>query len=276
MAVKFFGQYLIEQGEIDAGQLCEALDLMEAENRQMGEIAVQQGFLTQTDADWINVQQRTTDKFFGDLALELNMLTQQQLGEVVMIQQETRLFIGEALVELESIEVDRLPGLLDQFRVDQAPYESSGATLPAELEGNLLAQLTRDLFPKFCMRMARLNVKTGSGEPLSKLRSYEFNVGLQVHGPPSLSITLVGDRGFCVDLAAGVSGMESTSLSDDLIADGVGEFLNVLAGNAIAVLERDGIVTRLDPPTRNREISRGIAFELVVGNGCACLILAAL
>lgn len=43
MAVKFFGQFLIEQGEIDAGQLREALDLMDSENKQLGEIGISEG-----------------------------------------------------------------------------------------------------------------------------------------------------------------------------------------------------------------------------------------
>ena len=38
MAVKFFGQFLIERGEIDAAQLHDALALMNTENKQLGEI----------------------------------------------------------------------------------------------------------------------------------------------------------------------------------------------------------------------------------------------
>ncbi len=44
---------------------------MHAENKQLGEIAVQRGYLRQSDADWINLQQRTTDRCFGALAKEL-------------------------------------------------------------------------------------------------------------------------------------------------------------------------------------------------------------
>jgi hypothetical protein len=45
MAVKFFGQFLIEPGEIDAEQLCAALELMRAENKQFGRIGVEKGVL---------------------------------------------------------------------------------------------------------------------------------------------------------------------------------------------------------------------------------------
>ena len=39
MGVKFFGQFLIEQGEIDASHVREALELMEDTNPTLGELA---------------------------------------------------------------------------------------------------------------------------------------------------------------------------------------------------------------------------------------------
>ncbi len=151
MGVKFFGQYLIEHGAVDAGQLREALDLMRSENKQLGEIAVQKGFLRQSDADWINLQQRTTDKCFGELAHETNLLTVEQLNEVVKLQQETRLFIGEALVQLDSLAGDALPGLLDQFKVDQAPYHETTAAVASPLADlSCGADTVTSVVPRIC------------------------------------------------------------------------------------------------------------------------------
>ena len=51
MGVKIFGQYLIEQGEIDSAQLRAALELMDRENRSLGELATAEGILSAERAD---------------------------------------------------------------------------------------------------------------------------------------------------------------------------------------------------------------------------------
>ncbi len=274
MGVKFFGQYLIEQGEVDAGQLRAALDLMDAHNKQLGEIAVQRGYLSQSDADRINLQQRTTDRPFGELGVEMGMLAQRQVDEIVLRQRETRLLIGDALVQLESLQPDRLPGLLDQFKADQALFDAELQALDPALNDNPVAHLVLALLPKFCMRVAKVPVKMGTGEPLSKVMSYPFSVGLTIQGSSRLAVILASDDVFGRLLASSISGIDSDRLTSEFIYDGIGEFLNVLCGNVVAALERDGVVARLDPPTHDCEISTGIGFELVVGDGCASLILA--
>lgn len=274
MGVKFFGQFLIEQGEVDADQLCQALELMNDHNKQLGEIAVEKGYLLQSESDWINLRQRTTDQSFGELAEQVGMTSREQLDEVVELQRTTRLQIGEALVTLECIAEDKLPTLLDQFKVDQAPYEVQNRSLNPELDDNPVAHLVLNLLPKFCMRMAKVPVKMGVGRPLGESTSHAFKVGLAMHGPPNLEVTLLSDDTFSRHLAASVSGMNPDRLTDELVADGVGEFLNVLCGNAVAALERDGILVTLDPPVCNIAPQTGIAFDLTVGDGCASVVLA--
>ena len=45
MSIKFFGQYLIEQGVVDSDQIRAALKLMDQENRSLGELAEAGGIL---------------------------------------------------------------------------------------------------------------------------------------------------------------------------------------------------------------------------------------
>jgi CheY-specific phosphatase CheX len=273
MAVKFFGQFLIERGEIDAEQLRDALTLMRAENKQLGEIGVEEGFLRQTDTDWLNLQQRSTDRNFGDLAVDMGLLKVKELDESVALQFEGRLLIGEALVRLGSLPANSLPDLLDQFKLDQAPYEPSRREMNSELRDNPVAPLLLDLLPKFCMRMANVHVKTGDARAWSGANAHPFNVGVTLSGEPGLSISLVYDDQFGRRLSASSSGLAAEGLSEDLICDGVGELLNVVCGNIVAILERDGIVVELEPPVRDRVFASGVEFELAVGEGSACLIL---
>ena len=61
MSVVFFGQFLIERGEIDEAELREALNLMEYENRTLGEIAVDVNYTSAADARRVNGEQRRLD-----------------------------------------------------------------------------------------------------------------------------------------------------------------------------------------------------------------------
>lgn len=273
MAVKFFGQFLIEQGEIDAEQLCAALELMRAENKQFGRIGVEKGFLRQTDADWINLQQRISDQNFGEIARDMGLLSARELDEIVMAQLETRLFLGDALVRLGSLPADRLPTLLDCFKLDQAPYKPDQRKLDPDLGQNPAAHLVLDLLPKLCLRRATVQMKIETGQSLSRLTSYPFSVRVAMSGNKGLSTTLVCDEDFGRRLAASVSGLDPERLSSELIYDGIGEFLNVVCGNAVAILEGDGIIMQLEPPIRDQDLEAGTVFEIVVSEAAASLVL---
>ena len=59
----------------------------------------------------------------------------------------------------------------------------------------------------------------------------------------------------------------------EMLLDGVGEFLNVLAGNAMAIAERNGIAMELGPPQSAIDFESGFLFELAVSIGNAALFL---
>jgi CheY-specific phosphatase CheX len=59
----------------------------------------------------------------------------------------------------------------------------------------------------------------------------------------------------------------------EMLFDGVGEFLNVLAGNAMALAERNGIAMELGPPQTEIDFESGLLFELAVNIGNAALFL---
>ena len=97
MSVVFFGQFLIERGEIDAVQLREALDLMEQENRTLGELAAAAGYATAADARRVNGEQRRLDLPFGEIALRMGVLNSVELEDLLLVQHETRLHLHDAI-----------------------------------------------------------------------------------------------------------------------------------------------------------------------------------
>ena len=273
MSVKFFGQFLIERGENDAEQVREALELMKSENRDVGELAIAEGYLSREDCLHINAAQRDRNLPFGALAIELGLLTGSQLDQVLQIQNETRLFMGAALVRLGYLAEDRAALLLDEFKLDQAIYQPGQLELPASLGANRLAVSLLDLIPKFCMRMSRIHVKLCPARQMGQIPTFEFRVELIVRGDPGVGIILMGDREFGAQLAAGVSGLDPRTLDRDMVKDGMGEFLNVLAGNVVALLEPEGIVAAPEPPSYDVEPEAGWILEVVASEGRGALLL---
>ena len=273
MGVKIFGQYLIEQGVVDSEQVRAALELMERENRSLGELATAEGILTVQDADKVNAEQRHRDCPFGELAIEMGLISEAQIDGLVRLQERSRLRIGQALVRLGSLENERLAELLASYEADQAPYRTGEVVLPDGLHEDALAPAVLDLFPKLLMRIARIVARVGTGEPASAVPDLPVRSAVRVRGDASLQICLVGDEEFSRQLAGAAAGIDVSGANLELLADGVGEFLNVLAGNAMSLLEQKGVSTELEPPRNEIEFDDGYLFELAVNVGSAALFL---
>ena len=273
MGVKFFGQYLIESGEVNVEQVRAALDLMHFENRSIGELAVEGRFLTKADADKVNAEQRHRDMPFGELAAEMGFLTEEQIDNLVQLQWRTRLRIGQALVRSGHLEKARLEELLISYEEEQAPHRIENRALPAGLESNALAPYVLDLFTNLLMRVARIATRVGIGESIAESPDFPIQVAVSVTGESGLLICLVGDEEFSRQLAAKASRLDPECLDTEMLFDGVGEFLNVLVGNAMAIAERNGIAMELGLPQTEIDFKSGFLFELAVNVGNAALFL---
>jgi hypothetical protein len=275
MSVKFFGQFLIEQGEVDVGHVREALDLLEQTNKNVGDIAILSGLMTEADVQRVHLAQRGRDVAFGDLAVQMGALERQDLVECLRVQRQQRLMIGEALVRLGHLDDERLNEMLDAFKIDQAPYELGAMDqLPDPLVNNRIAPYVLEMLPKFARRIAGLTVKVGDPLVLTQSPPFRYRIALPVHGHRGLEVTLVGDRAFCLTIAAATAGQAEAALDAELVVDGVGEFLNVLCGNAMSALERDGVETTLGVPDHDAELTDGWIFDLATSHGRAALVLA--
>ena len=147
MGIKFFGQFLIEQGVVDSDQIRAALKLMDKENRSLGELAEAGGILTAEEAAKVNAQQRYCDLPFGELAVDMGLLSEEQVEYLVGFQDQTRLRIGQALVRLDFLPNERLHQLLVQHECEQDLIRIESVALPDGLESNLFAPVVLDLLP---------------------------------------------------------------------------------------------------------------------------------
>jgi hypothetical protein len=278
MGIKFFGQYLIEQGVVDSDQIRAALKLMDEENRSLGELAEAGGILTAEEAAKVNAQQRYCDLPFGELAVEMGLLSDEQVEYLIGFQEQTRLRVGQALVRLDFLSNEQLLRLLVRFENEQALFRIGNVALPEGLESNALAATVLDLFPKLLVRVARIGVRIGQEQTAAEIPDYPVRIAVAVTGDVGLSICLLGDTEFSLQLAGATAGFDESRLeaarqNPVLLADGVGEFLNVLAGNAMGLLERKKINTELEPPHCDPELDSGYLFDLAVSVGEAALYL---
>ncbi len=277
MAVQFFGQFLIERGEVDASHVREALLLMDAENPEIGQLAVEQGYMQLRDVSWVNAEQRNCDKRFGDLAVEMGLLASHQLVAILKDQRARRLPIGEALVRLGHVAKDRLGVLLDAYKADQARFDVDSnreRVLPDGLASHGVTSHVLDLLPRFMFRVARIHAKVGAIAPFVSAPDFaEVRVSLPVRGPRNLDVALASDIEFAEALAKAASGLEPRDLDPEMVADGVGEFLNVLCGNAASAVASEGGRVELGPPDYEAELCDGWSVDLAVGVGRAAMVL---
>ncbi len=278
MGVKFFGQYLIEQGVVDSDQIRAALKLMDQENRSLGELAEAGGILTTEEAEKVNAQQRYCDLPFGELAVDMCLLSEEQVEYLIGFQEQTRLRIGQALVRLGFLPNERLHQLLVRHENEQALLRIGTVALPDGLESNMLASAVLDLLPKLLVRVARIESRIEKWQGAVEIPDYPVRVGITVTGDVGLLICLLGDEEFSLQLAGATANfdgprLEAARQNPVLLADGVGEFLNVLAGNAMGILERKKITTELEPPHCNPKLDSGYLFDLAVSVGKAALLL---
>ncbi len=273
MAVKFFGQFLLESGEIDEADLGRALELQAKRNRKFGEWATWGGYLTEAQADRINQAQRWTDRLFGELAVEFEYLTGEQVCELLARQEAAQVRLGEALVELGALQKDQLESLLDRFETEQRPYSLENRTLPEALRGDTLAELTLELLPKVALRSLCSPVKLGSERPWGGDSEFAFGASLSIRGKGGLDLALAVDRATAEAVAMAVIGVPEADCDRGWLTRGLGELLDALATNVLSHLD-DGQTFEVSAPRPGVLPEQGLSFELVFHYGKGALIFA--
>ncbi len=273
MSVRFFGQFLIDSGEVGEADLREALDLQAERNRKFGEWATWCGYLTEEQAERINLAQRWTDRFFGELAVEFEFLTRDQVSELLARQEASQIRVGEALVEIGALDRDRLKRLLDLFETEQRVYALENRQLPEPLRGVALAERTLELLPKVALRALNAPVKLGEDRVWDGSSEYEYASTLSIEGECALQLGLAVDRGAAEAIAMALVGIPE---SDDRVwlERGLGELLTALARNVLPHLEEEGQSPRAGEPDPCATPGPGCAFELAFHYGRGLLIFA--
>lgn len=256
MAVKFFGQFLVEQGAVSPESLLRAVELQESTNLKFGEQALRMGLLTQSDIERIHDAQRGEDCRFGDMAVKLGILSETQLREVLTCQKNSHLYLGEALVQVGALSEDQLTAYLEDFQQDQAPYLAGGGAVPAGVAQGELWAMTAELTSRMLTRVVGLAPRLGPVEPLRELPAGGVLASMAVSGSANGRYLLRVSPATQLHIARGILKEEDVSGEPpEVLDDTVMEFVNIVCGNVAAKAAQMGKTLEIAPPSVSRPIA---------------------
>jgi len=277
MAVKFFGQFLVEKNLVSRDALLKAIELQDQKNLKMGEMAISMGFVTQADIERAHNAQMSKDMKLGDLLVEMGILTQDQLNDVITRQKSTHLYIGEALVLVGAINNENLQQYLDEFKVDQALYVSDRIELPAGIANNLVWEMSADLTYKMITRVLDLQFRPGKCQKISTIDSNFMMAAMDLSGDVEARYIISVSESIQKSVAKAI--LRETSVDTEpaeVLEDTVMEFVNVVCGNIAAKASQTGITMNINPPVTIHPPAAGLpvpaghtglCFPIHVGEG---------
>ena len=249
MAVKFFGQFLVERGVISRDVLLSAIALQDLVNKSFGAIVQELGFMNSTDIDKVNLAQRSTDMRFGDLAVQMGLLTADQMQQVLKTQSENHLYIGKAIVKVGGLNDDELQHYLAEFKADQSEYVTGRVAIPAGVAHAELWEMMADLTYKMLTRVARLNYRPAPCEVVSRLEEVHIAAAMDFTGDIRCRYIIAASQEVQEQVAKAMLCQEIVSHEPkEVLDDTLMEFINVVCGNIVAKSVQLGMSLDILPP----------------------------
>jgi CheY-specific phosphatase CheX len=259
MAVKFFGQFLVENSRVSREALLKAIELQDQKNLKFGEMAISMGYVTEVDIERAHNAQMSKDLKLGDLLVEMGILTLIQLNEVITRQKNTHLYIGEALVQLGALSSETLQQYLDEFKTDQAQYVSDRIELPAGIDNSLVWEMAADLTYKMITRVLDLPFRPGKCRKISTVDCNFMMAAMDLSGDVEARYIISVSEAVQKSVAKAIL-HEVTVDSEpaEVLEDTVMEFVNVVCGNIAAKASQMGKIININPPLAIHPTASGL------------------
>ncbi len=260
MAVKFFGQFLIEKGIVSREVLLKAVELQEAVNLKFGEMALAMEFVSAADVERIHDAQRSEDLMFGDMAVKLGIMTPDQIKQVLTRQKNSHLYIGEALVQVGALNSEELQGYLEEFKADQAPYATAKVFIPDGVPHSDIWEMSADLSGKMVARIVNLPCRLGECRRTERLEANDVVAAMDFCGDINAHYLLSVSAAVQKKIALAILKEENVDNEPpEVLDDAVMELVNIICGNIVAKAAQRGKCTEIKPPLVFHPASGGIA-----------------
>jgi CheY-specific phosphatase CheX len=249
MAVKFFGQFLVEKNAVTRINLLQAIDLQEKTNLKFGEMVVEMGLMTTADVARVHHEQRTEDLHFGDMAVKLGIITDDQVQQVLTHQRNSHLYIGEALIKVGALTEGQLEKYLADFKQEQQAYISEKVEIPAGVPHQPIWEMVADLTYKMLTRVAGMSFRPGPCTIIEKMPSRPVIAEMGFSGSVSARYLLSVTESTRNLVAKAILDEESVEDEDvEVLDDSVKEFINIVCGNIAAKAAQLGHSIDITPP----------------------------
>ncbi len=248
MAVKFFGQYLVEHKIVTRMNLLQAIELQEKNNLRFGEMVIAMGLLSEEQAATIHRAQRNQDLQFGDMAVQLGLLKPDQVQHVLNRQRSQHLFIGQALVEIGALTEEQLDKHLQAFNGEQQPSLTEKITIPVGIPHGPIWEMVADLTYKMLTRIAGLSFRPGPCVEVNKIPSRPVIVEVGFSGAVSARYLLTVSENTRTLIANAVLQETPSTHQTEPLAEPILEFVKIVCGNVINKAVQLGYTIELTPP----------------------------
>jgi CheY-specific phosphatase CheX len=277
MAVKFFGQFLVENSIVTRDDLLRAIDLQEQKNLKLGEMAISLGYATPLDIERAHILQLSKDMRLGDLLVEMGLLTPAQLEDVIIRQKNTHLYIGEALVQIGVLSNEKLRHCLDDFNTDQEEFVTGTIELPTGITDSAVWEMAADLTGKMITRILNLPFHTGRCHIMRTIDSNFMLAAMDLSGDVAGRYIISVSESIQGSIARAILHEKSVvTETTEILEDAVMEFVNVICGNIAAKASQLGkvidinIPVTIHPPETGLPVPSGysgICFPIHIGDG---------
>ena len=277
MAVKFFGQFLIDKKIITKLDLLRAIELQEKTNLRFGDLVVEMGLMTREQIALTHRSQRHEDLQFGDMAVKMGFLSANQIQQILDRQRRKHLYIGGALVKLAIITEENLDLYLQKFKQIQKAHIAEKIVIPAAIPHQPVWEIVADMTYKMLTRIAGATFRTAPCTIIRTLPKRPVVIDMEFSDSVSACYFLTISQNTKKLIANAIlkEGKVETGTTED-IDEAVKEFVDIVGGNVASKAAQLGYSIDITPAQMRRQDETdikipedriGLLFPIYFSNG---------
>lgn len=256
MFSQFFGNYLLENQKISTEQYSSCMNYISANHVKLGRLAEIEGLLARKQANELNYLQMENDRQIGDLAVERGYLTKSEVNYLLKCQGNPYLIFIQALEENHFMERDDIDaciaayqeenGFSDQI-MDAIKNGQIEHLLPAfaDVEDERLQTLL-GLILRNIIRFVNSYLRIDKGEFATSLPT-KYIASQKMTGDYEVLIGFSSDDDGILMIADGYAKEVFDEVNEDAM-DSVAEFVNCVCGLYAAELSYHNVSLDMLPP----------------------------
>lgn len=256
MLDRLLGNYMLEKGLLNKGQLTQAFQTQESKRAKLGVIAVSERLMTIAQAEQVNALQASMDKRFGDIAIEKGYLSEMQLSRLLELQGNSYLAFVQSLVDDNILTMEQITACEEEYQKENG----FTATDIVELKSDDIDRIVpifvdsgdeayKKLFSVAVKTMYRLidnHVYIGKAYRTNSIRAEVLGYQ-KYYGDEKATVAISGKYSDVQKVAIAYTKEEFIETEEDAL-DATCEFINCIDGLYATEKSIAGVKIELEPP----------------------------